>query len=57
MNSPNITGPIKLVPVGGFLGSGKTTLLRRAAEKLSSGGKRVALIANGQAPDLRDHQS
>jgi Ni2+-binding GTPase involved in maturation of urease and hydrogenase len=54
MNSANIASPIRLVPVGGFLGSGKTTLLRRAAERFSADGKRVALIANDQAPNLVD---
>jgi Ni2+-binding GTPase involved in maturation of urease and hydrogenase len=54
MNSADITSPIRLVPVGGFLGSGKTTLLRRAAEKFRAEGKRVALIANDQAPNLVD---
>ncbi|HXJ96924.1 MAG TPA: GTP-binding protein [Terriglobia bacterium] len=54
MNSPNITRPIRLVPVGGFLGSGKTTLLRRPAEEFETEGRRVALIANDQASNLVD---
>jgi len=54
MRTPDTPGPIRLIPVGGFLGSGKTTLLRRAAANFEADGKRVALITNDQAPNLVD---
>jgi G3E family GTPase len=54
MNKPITAGPIRIVPIGGFLGSGKTTLLRRASERFRVEGKRVALITNDQAPNLVD---
>jgi len=44
----------QLILAGGFLGAGKTTLLAQAAERLTSQGKRVGLIANDQAADLVD---
>jgi hypothetical protein len=43
-----------LVLVGGFLGAGKTRLLLHAAERLRSGGARVALITNDQGGGLVD---
>src|SRR5215472_10895686 len=54
MNPPNVTPLTRLIPLGGFLGSGKTTLLRRAAERFRANGKRVAMVANDQAPNLVD---
>jgi G3E family GTPase len=45
---------IKLIFVGGFLGAGKTTLLHEVTRRLISGGVRVGLITNDQAPDLAD---
>jgi G3E family GTPase len=54
MDKTNMAGPIRVIPVGGFLGSGKTTLLRRAAEVFRVDNKRVALITNDQAPNLVD---
>lgn len=44
----------RLILVGGFLGAGKTTLLWETAQRLMSGGKRVGLITNDQAPELVD---
>ncbi len=44
----------RLLLVGGFLGAGKTTLLAESARRLAGQGKRVALLANDQAPDLVD---
>ncbi len=43
-----------LVLVGGFLGAGKTRLLLHAAERLRTGGARVALITNDQGGALVD---
>jgi Ni2+-binding GTPase involved in maturation of urease and hydrogenase len=45
---------VKMILVGGFLGAGKTTLLARAAEELSTRGRRVGLITNDQAANLVD---
>jgi Ni2+-binding GTPase involved in maturation of urease and hydrogenase len=44
----------KLIFIGGFLGAGKTTLLHEVTRRLISGGIRVGLITNDQAPDLAD---
>jgi G3E family GTPase len=50
----NHTANTKLIFVGGFLGAGKTTLLHEVTRRLISGGTRVGLITNDQAPDLAD---
>ena len=44
----------KLILVGGFLGAGKTSLLFKAADMISKGGEKVALITNDQAAQLVD---
>jgi G3E family GTPase len=44
----------RMILVGGFLGAGKTTLLTRAAQRLASQGKLVAVVANDQAANLVD---
>ncbi|MGA2228953.1 MAG: GTP-binding protein [Syntrophobacteraceae bacterium] len=57
MNKPrplNVTKPVRLIFVGGFLGSGKTTALGAIARLLVRRGKKVGIITNDQSGNLTD---
>jgi Ni2+-binding GTPase involved in maturation of urease and hydrogenase len=49
-----VTKPVRIVLVGGFLGAGKTTALGALARSLSQAGLKAGFITNDQAPDLVD---
>lgn len=49
-----LTAPVRVALIGGFLGAGKTTAIGALATELIGRGLRVAVITNDQAPGLVD---
>lgn len=49
-----MSGPVKLIFVGGFLGAGKTTALGSLAKILIGRGKKLGIVTNDQSGNLAD---